>query len=283
MLLSGRIAEYHNYCDIVRNLSPNTLYYNRHTISKFADFIGDVEVSELIYKEVENWMYFQMEVGYQASSINTQRATIRAFLRYCETAGDKLLFDPVMIRNMKVQEKPIQTLTPEDIMKVVNTITNTKLRLAILVMFQAGLRIGELVKLQRSDVFGREINIHDTKNGQVRMAFISTDLSEELARYMERNDIQGRIFPYGTRMPSTHQERYYTNGLRNEIRKVFAKHGYKVHPHLLRHSFATILMRNHCDLFAIKELLGHSDIRTTQRYLHMSNNELRDKYDQYFT
>lgn len=271
MVVDLRVSEYIQYITVARNLSATTIAYNKHILGIFCEYFNHVEVSRISFLLVEEWMYNQSTTGKKPSTINTERATVRAFLRYCKLSGEDLPFDPGFIRNMKVQEQVIKYLEPLEIMTVANRIQKQKIRLAILIMFQAGLRIGEIIKLETSDITGQELMIYNTKGGKVRTAFISEDLAIELRVYIESNNTSGRIFPYA-----------YTRGLRKAVQLAFENEGYKMHPHMLRHGFATHLLKQGADIFSIKEMLGHSDIRTTQRYLHLSNKDLRGTYNKYF-
>lgn len=281
MFVGPRVDEYLNYVDISRNLSPTTLNYYRYILGKFRRHFVDTDVEKLTFSQLEEWMYMQTEQGLKPSSINTERATLRQFLRYCVMCGDKLTFDPGFIKNMKVQESVTEIMNPQEILEVAKKITNTKVRLCVRIMFEAGLRIGEVIKLEPADIYGREISVYDTKGGHVRMAFISQELAAELQDYKFQHP-KGRLFPYGGKLASTGYTRYNTNGLRNEIKKNFKKLGYEMRPHVLRHSYATALFKGGADIYTVKELLGHSDVRTTQRYLHLTNNDLKSRYDKFF-
>lgn len=282
MLVAFRVEEYLHYTEVSKNLAPTTVAFQKHVLKKFAQYFEVVEVQNISFPFIEEWMSDQIAQNKKPGTINTERATVRAFLRYCKLSGENLPFDPTFIRNMKEQEQVIQCLESHEIVHVANQIQNAKVRLAVKLMFESGLRIGEVVSLETSDLYGRELSIHDTKGGVVRMAFISQQLADELDRYIKHNKVTGRIFPYGNKLRATGYSRYSTNTLRNEIQKNFKKLGYKMNPHMLRHSFASHLLKRGADIYSIKELLGHSDIRTTQRYLHLSNNELKSRYDKFF-
>ena len=147
MIVSQRVGEYLQYTAVARNLSPATVKYQSHILGIFSEYFKGTDVKDITFSLIEEWMYNQTEGGRKPSTINTERATVRAFLRYCKLSEDDLPFDPSFIRNMKVQEQPIKYLEPNEIMTVAKRIEKEKVRLAILIMFQAGLRIGEVIKL----------------------------------------------------------------------------------------------------------------------------------------
>lgn len=287
MVIDLRVREYVEYIAIARNLSPLTVNNTKHVLEKFLLLLGQRDTSEISYNDIEAWMMMQSTTLNvhgnikKPTTINTERAVIRAFLRYCRNSGDELKFDPATILNMKSQRLTKKVLRPEQIVSVASQMTNKKLKLVILVTFYAGLRIGETIKLYPSSLEGSVLRIEDTKSLEPRPAFIPDELADELRQYIYDAGITGRIFAYGRQIPSLNYERYNTNGVRKEMQKNFAKLGYKMNPHDLRHAFATMLRRNGADVYDIKELLGHADVRTTQMYIHMEDQELQAKHKKY--
>ena len=288
MVLANRLREYLEYIAIARNLSPLTVKANKHTLGKFCELYGSVEASTLEFATMQDWMFIQGDqLNFHGrkktpSTINTERAIVRAFLRYCRNSGDRLLFDPASMTNMKCRIKSRSVIKPEEILNVARAITNEKVRLLTLVTFFGGLRIGEAIKLRPSDIDGTVLLIQDSKSVDPRPAFIPQELIDEVWQYINKHRITtGRIFEYGTMLDSAHYERYTTGGARSQIQKYFAKQGYKITPHELRHSFASMLHRNGADIYDIKELLGHSDVRTTQLYIHVERHELAGTHTKY--
>lgn len=287
MVVELRVREYLEYIAIARNLSPLTVASTKHVLGKFCGLFGMYEADKICFYDIENWMIEQSTLPSakgtpkKPSTINTERALLRSFFRYCRNSGDDLRFDPANIVNMKTKRLSRSVLRPEDVIYVARQIPYDKLRLCVLVMFYTGLRVGEVIKLRPSHLSGNVLAIEDTKSEEPRPAFLPPALADELRAYIDKNNITKRIFPYGTQIKSLNYERYHTYGLRSQITKHFAKHGYKVSPHDLRHAFASMLHRNGADIFTIKEFLGHSDVRTTQIYVHMDNHELAAKHAQF--
>lgn len=287
MVVDMRVSEYLEYISIARNLSPLTVAHAKHVLAKFIEVLGSQDVSDITFRDLENWMLQQAnEPNFHGnikkpSTINTERAVLRAFFRYCRNSGEPMKFDSANIVNMKVRNHRKKALRPEEIVEVARQINYDKLRLTVLVTFYAGLRIGEAIKLYPSNLDGCTLRIEDSKSEEPRPAFLPPDLAEELRIYVTVNHINGRIFPYGKQIPSVHYERYSTNGVRKQMQKHFLKLGYTMSPHDLRHAYATMLRRNGADIYDIKELMGHSDVRTTQIYIHMEDAELQAKHAKY--
>lgn len=285
MVIDQRLREYLEYIGLAKNFSPLTLRTYSHVLGRFCSRFTTREVAAIPFYEVEDWMLYQAEEPSakgkpkSPSTINTERAIVRGFLRYCRTSGDDMKFDPAMLANMKVRIKRKKALTPEQIIYAVRSIPYDKLRLCTLVMFYAGLRVGEVIKLRPRHVYGNQLLIEDSKSQEPRPAFIPPELAKELHSYIDANRItEGRIFDYGTQIKSLHYERYSTGGVRKQMQKFFAKAGIEATPHDLRHAFATMLHKNGADIFTIKEFLGHSDVRTTQGYIHMDDQDMASKH-----
>lgn len=287
MVIDLRVNEYVEYISIARNLSPLTVNHTKHVLGKFLELHGAKETAAISYKDIEQWTLMQANTPNvhgnfkKPSTINTERAVIRAFFRYCRNSGEALQFDPASILNMKSKSSRKKALNPEDIVDAARQIPYKKLQLCVLVTFYAGLRIGETIKLYPSSLEGSVLRIEDSKSQEPRPAFLPPELADELREFIQQNNIIGRIFSYGTQVKSVHYERYTTGGVRKQMQKHFEKLGYKMNPHDLRHAFATMLRRNGADIYDIKELLGHADVRTTQLYIHMEDQELQAKHSRY--
>lgn len=289
MVIAQRAREYLEYLEIAKNFSPITIKTYRHVVMAFVAEFEAKEASEISFNEAETWMIYQSErpsakgKPKAATTINTERAIIRGFLRYCRNSGDELQFDPAHLANMKIRVKRKVALKPEEIIYVARQIPYEKLRLCVLVMFLSGLRVGEVVRLRPRHLEGRKLIIEESKSEEPRPAFLPADLADELHAYIGKHRIgkHDRIFPYGTQIQSLRYERYYTGGIQNQVTKHFARHGIKASPHALRHAFATMLHKNGADIYTIKELLGHSDVRTTQTYIHPEDEQLQAAHDQF--
>ena len=283
-----RLRDYLEYLEVAKNFSPLTLKTYSHVLEGFVSRFEASEADQITFTEAEDWMIYQAEQPSfkgkpkAPSTINTERAIVRSFLRYCKSSGDQMQFEPSMLGNMKIRIKRKKALTPEEIMQAVRAIPYEKLRLCVMVMFAAGLRVGEVIKLRPRNIYGNQLLIEDSKSLEPRPAFITPALAKELHAYIDKHNIStGRVFDYGTQIQSLHYERYTTGGVRKQMQKYFRAAGIEASPHALRHAFATMLHKNGADIFTIKEFLGHSDVRTTQGYIHVENDELARKHTQF--
>lgn len=178
------------------------------------------------------------------------------------------------IKRPKKEKKLPTVLTKEEIMNLIKSIGSEKSKLMVSLMYACGMRVSELVGLKNSD-----FNF-DEKTGFIRQAkgkkdrifnipkFLSDDLKERVKSQEEKKREFVFTGPKGKLTP---------RNLQKIVSKAAAKAGIKkdVHPHTLRHSFATHLLENSVDIRKIQELLGHADLSTTQIYTHISQQELK--------
>ncbi|MEE9396755.1 MAG: tyrosine recombinase XerC [Methylococcales bacterium] len=148
--------------------------------------------------------------------------------------------------------------------------------------YSSGLRLSELVGLNRADIdlFDRSVHIRNGKGGKSRMLPVGRQAAKAIGRWLEirqnwdRNETALFVSIRGGRLSA--------RSVQSRLKRWGQTHGIneKVHPHMLRHSFASHLLESSGDLRAVQELLGHSNISTTQIYTHLDFQHLAEVYDQ---
>ena len=179
----------------------------------------------------------------------------------------------VHIRYSKAPQRVPDYLTKEEVIKLLDAIENPKHKLMIKLMYSAGFRLSELVNLKVQNLNFEENTgwIRGGKGNKDRAFIIAQSLKSELQDYISDNKLNPENFVFegrdGRVSHRTIQEILKSAGKRANITK-------HIHPHMLRHSFATHLVKDGTDLFTVQSLLGHSDVRTTQIYAHVANPKL---------
>ena len=175
------------------------------------------------------------------------------------------------VKRPKNEKKIPIVLTKEEVLKLIEGAQTKKSRLMIQVLYSSGLRVSEIVNLKKQDLdFNENIGwVRSGKGKKDRMFIISKKLSNKLKKFIEKRPSWNYVFsekkPLSTR----------------NIQKIIQKAGFKaminkqVHPHTLRHSFATHLLEDGTDIRKIQILLGHSSLSTTEKYTHVSSSELK--------
>jgi site-specific recombinase XerD len=213
---------------------------------------------------------------------------LRSFLKWL-LKNDEPVMAPDKIDLPKVTERQVKFLTGEMVDRLLNAPTLSDIQgkrdKAILeVLFSTGLRVSELVKLDRDkiDLDRREFGIIG-KGGRARVVFLSIRATEWLQKYLnERADKYNPVFirHKGKMDPTTPDEkmRLSPRSVQRMIKKYVRKIKLPVDatPHVLRHSFATDLLMAGADIRSVQEMLGHKNISTTQIYTHVTNKQLRD-------
>ena len=240
----------------------NYLIYNQ----KFLEFIKKEE-PQVTEQDIKKYIAFLLAEQKQAhSSVALVRS---ALLFYYNT----VLKNNFKIKTPKIEKKLPVYLTKEEVKRLIDSASSLKSKLVIEILYSSGLRVAELLSLKVEDIDLKE------KTGRVmgkgskeRMFFISERLVGHLLRYQKKFLINtGYIF-------SGKNDRQMSSRNVQKIISVTAGRAginKKVTPHKLRHSFATHLLNSGANIREVQELLGHSDLRTTQIYTHVSKEQLR--------
>ena len=199
----------------------------------------------------------------------------------------------------KVLKKEVDFLEFDEVERILNAADGSSLkatrdRAMMELLFSSGLRVSELCSLNRNkmDLNKQEFTVRG-KGGKLRIVFISQNARKYLEKYLEmRTDIDQALFVRDVKSlekfesvkgkaPSEKENislRLSPRSVQRIVKYYAAKAGLikDVHPHTLRHSFATDLLMNGADIRSVQAMLGHSSITTTQVYTHITNQQLRD-------
>ena len=155
-----------------------------------------------------------------------------------------------------------KTLTEQEILKLFSMVYNPKHKMQLQLMYYCGMRISEMLNVKKADIDLKEqiIKIVQGKNSQDRIIPIPKPLLHDLKIYLLEPfmDNEDQLFKTSSRA---------TQGMMERLSK---KYGQKIHPHMLRHSYATHVLEQTNNLELVRDLLGHSDIKITQIYTHMT-------------
>ena len=227
--------------------------------------------------------------GLAATTIGRRIAALRSFYRHQMLIGSRT-DNPAAERDLPRRARTLpRTLSPGEAERLIEAASGTapralRDRALVELMYGAGLRVSEAVGLDRAavDLEGRLVRCHG-KGSKERVVPIGREAAEALRRYLSR----GRPF-----LDRRHRPELFLNaqggaltraGAFLILRKLAATAGLepdRVHPHLLRHSFATHLLEGGADLRSVQEMLGHADLSTTERYTHVSDRRRRELFFQ---
>ena len=209
------------------------------------------------------------EFLYQYQEHNTQRAyhsAIKAFYWYVAKQPNKFKYIQYCKRNRKL---PI-VLSVEEMQRIIFTATNLKHKTILCLMYSTGMRVGEVIDLKLSNIDRSRmvINIQDAKGGKDRQVTLDPLVLQLMEVYYRQ--YKPNVFMFNGQFDLRYSARSIAQFLQNYAYKAGIKK--KIHPHLIRHCYATHLLEAGIDMSVLQKVLGHSTIKTTQIYGHISNN-----------
>lgn len=302
MHLKDAIDEFLTHCEIGKYQSKKTLQNYHHYLGRFAKFAGgNLDATKITGPLVQKYRLHLNDLTDARSGdpldIRTQQyhlIALRALLKHLRK-NDVETLAPEKIELPKVPQRQVEALSREelaDLFGAIDTTTKNGLRdLAILhLLYSTGLRVSELSNLNREqvNVTKREFQVRG-KGRKLRIVFLSETATEHLKRYLEsRNDNWSPLFVSNSNrskedITDGEARRLESQSIERIVRAAALKAGIvkKVTPHVLRHTFATELLRNGADIRSVQEMLGHASITTTQIYTHLTNKRLKEVHEKF--
>jgi len=276
MKLKKLINQYLDYVKFEKNRSENTLKSYRRYLELFLDFAGNIKTGRISYKIVREFKKKQIKRGCSINYLNSISMCLRAFFRYANIHNIPCI-NSLLVEIGQRQPKIAVFLERGEIRRLLKAPDTTTLkglrdRAILETLISTGLRVGELVKIEKNQIGRRSSTTIIGKGKVVRIIFFSKRAKKWIDKYLRaRNDDSSLLFPL-TKRSIERMIKVYSKIA--EITK-------DVSPHTLRHSLAVNLLENGADIFHIKEILGHKDIGTTQRYLHITNKRLKDIHNKF--
>ena len=252
----------------LRGFSDQTVKAYLFFNEKFLNFIKK-EPGEIVTKDIKSYLASLLD-KYENTSINLAYSSLKFFY------SSMLKKDIGDIRIPRRERKMPSVLTKDEIKLLIDSARNKKSKLIIKFLYSTGLRVSELVNLKKESLEPKEKIgwVRKGKGKKDRLFILPEKLIPELQVLMEKNPIY--IFSNSENPLSvrTIQKIIATSRKKSNIQK-------KVSPHTLRHSFATHLLENGTDIRKIQELLGHSNLQTTQIYTHIDKKFLKQQHKKF--
>lgn len=282
------ITDFLNYLELDLNYSDNTIKSYDNDLNKFANYFEKKNILSLTVKDIEKYINTLNELA--PSTISHNISSLRSFYTYI-TKLNKMDINPMdSISQPKLGTHLPSYLTIDEIDKLLDiTIENefdARNKAMLELMYATGLRVSEVISLEFKNIdLTNDIIRVMGKGSKERIVPINdyaiNALNNYLNNYRElllKNKQSNFIFLNGR------GEAISRVGVFKIIKQECLKKGIEkdISPHTLRHTFATHLLENGADLRIIQELLGHSDISTTQIYTHLTNEKLKQDYLEYF-
>ena len=294
--IGRQIERFLDHLSVERGLAPNTVAAYRRDLTRYAAFLKTRGVARLEHADERTVSAFVASLAgsvrddgapYRASSVVRALSSVRSLYRYLLADGAVRADPTAGVHRPKIPRSLPRPLSAEDVERLLSgpaarTPAELRDRAVLETLYGAGLRISELVGLDVDDLDLEEGSVRAFgKGSKERIVPLGRPAADALRRYLSR----GR--PH---LDRRHRPELFLNaqgggltraGVFLVLRRLAEKAGLepeRVHPHLLRHSFATHLLEGGADLRSVQEMLGHADLATTELYTHVSDRRRRELY-----
>ncbi|MBI5858471.1 MAG: tyrosine-type recombinase/integrase [Sphingobacteriales bacterium] len=286
---SPDVQTFLNYLRYEKRYSHHTLISYQNDLIDFFGFLekrfGSISIKEIDHNMVRSWLAELKNKGLSAKSINRKISSLKSFFKYQLKMGVMETTPMAKVISLKVGKRLPVFVKEEETKKIIEALKsstddwkslNTKMLIAI--FYSTGLRLSELINLKEKQVdFARSQLKVLGKGNKERIIPLNKGIMDMIDHY---RNLKKKYF----------EEREERLLVTEKGKKLYPKYAYllvnrilgeagsldKKSPHVLRHTFATHLMNNGADLNAVKELLGHSSLVSTQIYTHNSIEKLKD-------
>ncbi len=262
-----------------RHYSPRTVETYAFCLNKFLLWLGGKEPRRINKRDIRDYLDWLCERRVAASTLNL---SLQA-LKFClENVLNKRFF--LNLPFSKVPKRLPEVLSQEEVVRLFSAVRNQKHSLMVRLMYSAGLRVSELVSLRVKDVeFDRGCGwVRKGKGSKDRLFVLSERIREELKDFISSEGLDAQDYLFSGRNGHLSTRTVYAIVKRASGCAGFGK---RVHPHTLRHSFATHLIENGNDLVSVQSIMGHARPDTTMVYVHTASPSLigvKSPYDGLF-
>jgi len=291
--VSGIVQEYLSYLSSVKGCSARTIDSYRNDLSRYINYCANHEINmeRAAPYEVQSFIADLSAESMAAASVNRCLSTIRGFYRWMMRLEKRKDNPSSSIRNVKMPVRLPSVLWEDEMADFASLPESTGIlwpqrdKALVLTMYSAGLRISEVVSLEIANISASLEEAKITgKGGKQRYVFFSEQAKDAITEYLPQRAallmMSGFDEKKGSLFISRRGKAISVPGVRWIIARYAEQSGIgkNVHPHALRHSFATHLVNSGCDVRVVQEMLGHSSLSTTQRYTHINLENMKKVY-----
>ena len=287
--MEREIDAFITYLHNVKKKSENTRLSYRRDLYKLKDFLEELgvkNIQDISRTNLNSYVLYLEKNRFAPATISRNIASIKAFYHFL--FREHMVEDDISeaLKAPKVEKKLPEIMTVADVDKLLsqpvgNTPKELRDKAMLELLYATGIRVSELISLKLSDVNLKMGFVSCSDNGRERVIPFGNTARNALLNYLEHardgmvlRDEEETLFVNCSGQPMSRQ------GFWKLLKSYAVKAGitYDITPHTLRHSFAAHLVENGADLHSVQEMLGHSDISTTQIYANKSNSRIREVY-----
>jgi len=293
-MMNEIVTEYLSYLGAVRGCSIRTIEAYNNDLSRFSNYCinNKITLEKAAAYEVQSFIADLSAENMSAASVNRHLSSVRGFYRWMVRFNKRSDNPCTSLKNIKLPAR-LPAVLWENEMADFASLPETcgilwpqRDKALIMAMYSAGLRISEVVSLSTENICAtlEEAKI-EGKGGKERYVFFSDEAKDAISEYLPQRAARLRMSGIegkkGALFINRKGKPLSVPGVRWIIAR-YAQHsslGKNIHPHSLRHSFATHLVNSGCDVRVVQEMLGHSSISTTQRYTHINIEKMKKSYE----
>jgi len=280
------LEEYLKYLKYQKNYSSDTISSYEEDIIEYFDFL-ESECLNLLKVKYDDIRFFLIELdkkNNKASTVSRKMSSLRGFYKFLIN-NNYVRNNPFTLVSMPKKEKKLPRFfyynELEELFSIpdLSTSLGQRDRVILEFLYASGVRVSELINIKCNDINDEEIKVLG-KGNKERITRIGDYAREYLDLYLSDGYKELNIKGEDYLFLNKNGKRLTTRGIRYILDKIIEKStiGKKISPHMLRHSFATHLLNEGCDILSVQELLGHESLSTTAIYTHVTTDRLKEVY-----
>ena len=269
-----------------KNYSINTYTSYINDLYYFYIFIKK-DLKKVTFEDVKDYLEHLNLKKEKPSSVRRKISSLKSFYKflYKNNYMNKKDYPLTKVAYPKMEKKLPKFIYYNDLLEIINESTKDKDgvrdRLIIEMLYATGVRVSELINIKINDIdFNNRRIIVLGKGNKERIVYYGEYAEEVLKEYMKTHERKNHNYLFVNSKGGQLTDR----GVRYIIDNIMSKLSVKTHvtPHVLRHTFATDMLNNGCDIKVVQELLGHSSLKATEIYTHVTNEHLKKVYYECF-
>ncbi|MCD7780559.1 MAG: tyrosine recombinase [Candidatus Gastranaerophilales bacterium] len=283
-MLIHYIAYYIEYLEIECGLALNSILAYKSDLYSLSDFLNEQELDNITdIQRLHLNMYIKnlYDKKYTPRSITREIASIKGFFKWLNING-YLKHNPALsIEQPKLPKRLPKVLSMKEISELLNLSMSSIDKAVFELLYATGMRVSELTDIQQGNIDLNAKYIRCIgKGSKERIVPIGNKACIAMKKYFKERDYIVKKFNISSKycFIKENGKKLTRQDVYNFIKKIGKNINKDISPHTIRHSFATHLLENGADLRIVQELLGHSDVSTTQLYTHISKKRLKDIY-----
>ncbi len=286
MIIIKFLDEYLKYLDVQKNYSNYTIRSYKKDILEFLTFLDKhkIDILNVEYENIKLFLKEQNSKKNKSSTLSRKISSIRGFYDFLINNYNVKNNPFTLIKSPKKEKKLPRFFYYNELEQLLSvpdlaTPLGQRDKVILEILYGSGIRVSELVNLKANDVTCNEIKVLG-KGNKERIVFIGDYARDSLILYLENGYKKLNIKNSSYLLLNNNGNKLTTRGIRYILDKIILKTSVnkKISPHMLRHTFATHLLNEGCDILTVQELLGHESLSTTSIYTHITSDHLKNIY-----